>query len=313
MIISEIQTLSEAHRQAGVALSLGLASACAFAVSNSLQHRVAGTVPPTIHRPPDVLRHLAGKPVWLAATLVSFVAMLLHAFALRTGSIALVQPLMLVGVVLAVPMRAALERAVPPWNEVKAVLVTVGGLAVFIRYANPVPATTPPHLTTAFVLVLIGLAAAIGALGACRSSRAQDPRVQAALLGTAAGVLFGVTAGLLKLVGTAVATGGVRLDLLVLLVLCLIGLGLLGTAVNQRAYQIAPIAFSMPIVNVVDVLVAVGFGAIVFNELPGHGPGSLVVQLAALGCVAVGLRGIAHLECAAKTSERPLVATGSRR
>ena len=28
--------------------------------------------------------------------------------------------------------------------------------------------------------------------------------------------------------------------------------GVLGTAVNQRAYQIAPIAFSMPLVNVVD-------------------------------------------------------------
>ena len=73
-----------------------------------------------------------------------------------------------------------------------------------------------------------------------------------------------------------------------MLVVALAGAGILGTAINQRAYQIAPLAFSMPVVNVVGVLVAIVFGAFVFGEVPGHSPGGMVVQLLGLGVLAVG-------------------------
>jgi hypothetical protein len=74
-----------------------------------------------------------------------------------------------------------------------------------------------------------------------------------------------------------------------------VGVGVLGTAINQRAYQIAPLAFSMPLVNVVDVLIAIGFGGLVFGEVPGHGPGGVAVQVLALATLAIGLREIARL------------------
>ncbi len=88
-----------------------------------------------------------------------------------------------------------------------------------------------------------------------------------------------------------------------MLVVALAGAGILGTAINQRAYQIAPLAFSMPVVNVVGVLVAIVFGAFVFGEVPGHSPGGMVVQLLGLGVLAVGLREIARL---APTVEEPV-------
>ena len=114
MQIDDFLHVLTAPAPVGVPLAVGLASACGFAVANALQHRVAGTVPPSVHRAFAVLGYLVRRPQWLAATGVSFLAMLCHAFALRLGSIALVQPLMLVGVVLAVPLRAALghERRV---------------------------------------------------------------------------------------------------------------------------------------------------------------------------------------------------------
>jgi drug/metabolite transporter (DMT)-like permease len=312
MTTSGFQLLLEINQHAGAAMAIGISSACGFAVANALQHRVAGTVPPSVRRAPDVLRHLTMKPVWLAATLVSFVAMVLHAVALRIGSIALVQPLMLVGVVLAVPLRAALERKLPPWRELRAVLVTVIGLGVFLWCANTAPSHATPRLATALVLALSGVATAVGALRACRARFARDPRLQAGLLGIAAGVLFGMTAGLLKLIGNVMADGRSGGYTLPVLFLALCGLGVLGTALNQRAYQIAPISFSMPVVNVVDVAIAVLFGALVFHELPGHTPVGLVLQLGALGCIAVGLRGIAHLERGAWCPERARATAGSR-
>jgi hypothetical protein len=114
-----------------LAVTICLLSTMGFAASNALQHRVAGTVPATVDHAIGVLAHVVRKPVWLLASAISFSALLLHATALRLGSIALVQPLMLVGVVLAVPLRAALDRKTPTWPELRAVLVTAAGLGTF--------------------------------------------------------------------------------------------------------------------------------------------------------------------------------------
>lgn len=274
-------------------LAIGLISACGFAVANSLQHLAAGTVPAHVTRATAVLRHLARRPQWQVATCVSFGAMVCHAWALRLGSIALVQPLMLFGVVLAVPLRAAMERKRPPWVAIRAVAVTVAGLAGFLSFADLHRTGTAPRFTVALVLVVLGGAAA---KTLCGGARNLGPRSRATLLGATAGVLFGLTAGLLKLLGAVIAQRDTSISSILLVLGGLVVLGLMGTAVNQRAYQLAPIAFSMPLLNVVDILVALLFGVLVFGELPGHTMTGLLLQASALGFVVWGLRGIAGLE-----------------
>jgi hypothetical protein len=233
--------------------------------------------------------------MWLAATCISGGAMLLHAIALRIGSIALVQPLMLGGVVLAVPVRSALEHKLPRWREVRAVGVTVVGLVVFVLSANPRPSGASPHIAVMIAFVVGCFAAGLCALRTSRRCCSHAPGRQAALLGAGAGVMFGVTAGLLKVVSTVAAAGQRELPQLVAVLALLVGAGLLGTAMNQRAYQIAPIAYSMPLVNVVDITMAVLFGAVVLGELPGHSLTALAVQVTALAVVSVGLRLISGL------------------
>jgi drug/metabolite transporter (DMT)-like permease len=241
------------------------------------------------------LLHLTHSPWWLAGTALSFVAMLLHATALRWGSIAFVQPLMLVGVVLAIPVRAALGRTLPERREVIAVAVTVVGLATLLSSVTLAPGEATPRGDVAIALTSAGLALAVAAVAFGRRWLREHDQLHASLLGAAAGCLFGVTAGLLKLIGGEMGETGVGPGVPPLLVAALVGTGILGTAINQRAYQIAPLAFSMPLVNVVDVLVAIGFGGLVFGEVPGHGPGGLVVQALALATLATGLREIARL------------------
>ena len=284
-----------------LAVTVCLLSTIGFAASNALQHRVAGTVPASVDHAVGVLAHLVRRPVWLLASLISFSALLLHATALRLGSIALVQPLMLVGVVLAVPLRAALDRKMPTWPELRAVLVTAVGLGTFMWGVNPVPSVSRPSLGPAVALVLAGVGAAVFVLWT--SSRlAGRPRRQAAVLGATAGVMFGLTAGLLKLVGTAASSG--QATVLVVPLAALVLAGFLGIAMNQRAYQLARLSVSMPVLNVLSVLVAVVFGVLVFHESPAHGPGVLVLQGAALGCLAVGLRQMARLGSGATQTDR---------
>jgi drug/metabolite transporter (DMT)-like permease len=280
--------------QVTAAFAVGLTSAAGFATANALQHQAAGRVPESVEKALRVLAHLAGQRVWLIATAVSFSAMLLHAVALRLGSLALVQPLMLVGVVLAVPLRAALERKTPTPSELRAVSTTVAGLALFVVSTNPTPSNSSAPLAVGAAFVGACLAIALLAL---RLSGGKDlgPRRQAALLGAGAGLMFGATAGLLKAIGGALTSG--RSPALVAAILgCLVVAGLLGVAMNQRAYQIAPLAFSMPLVNVVDILVAVVFGVVVFGESPAHGVAFLVLQGTGLVVMTIGLRQISCLE-----------------
>ncbi len=153
---------------AGPAVLVALGSAAGFAASNALQHRVAGTVPAGVRHPLAVLAHLVRRRVWLFATLVSFTALVLHAVALRLGSLALVQPVMLVGVVLAVPLRAAMERALPTMAELRAVTVTAVALGAFILSADPSPSAAPPDLRAAGVIVVLGVAGTEIGLRLCR-------------------------------------------------------------------------------------------------------------------------------------------------
>ena len=125
------------------------------------------------------------------------------------------------------------------------------------------------------------------------SARAEHPRTRAMLLGVSAGILFGLVAAMIKLVVNDLGDGPAAL-LSSWPLWALVGAGVCGTAINQHAYQVAPLSMSMPVLNIVDVLVAIGLGAWVFGAPPAHDPITLVVQAVALGCMAVGLHQIAR-------------------
>ncbi len=295
-------------QQATVAAVIALSAACGFAVSNALQHRAAGGVPRGVSKVTRVLLHLSRNPWWLAGTGMSFVGMLLHATALRWGSLALVQPLLLVGLVLAIPFRAALERQLPRSRELRAVAITAVGLATYLSGASLASGQAAPRRATAIAMAAAGLVLAAAVVAAGRRWFRRHDRLHAALLGATAGSLFGVSAGMLKLVGADLGGRHIASSLLALLVVALVLVGIAGTAINQRAYQIAPLAFSMPVVNVVGVLVAIMFGGFVFGEVPGHSPGEMLVQLLGLGALAVGLGEIARLAPGVEDPTLPLQA-----
>jgi drug/metabolite transporter (DMT)-like permease len=296
-------------QQVAVAAVISLSAACGFAFSNALQHRAAGGVPRGVSKVSRVLLHLSRNPWWLAGTGLSFIAMLLHATALRWGSLAFVQPLLLLGLVLAIPVRAALERTRPRPQELRAVAITAVGLATYLSSVRFAPGTAAPRRDVALTMTAVALVLAVVAVAAGRRWCRGRDRLHAGLLGATAGCLFGVSAGMLKLIGADVGGRQVTSSLLALLLVALVGVGILGTAINQRAYQIAPLAFSMPVVNVLGVLVAIVFGAVVFGEVPGHSPAGMVVQLVGLGTLAVGLREIARL---APDGENPVIPLQAR-
>lgn len=272
---------------------MALVSAVAFAGSTSLQHQAAQGAPPETTGALALVRHLLGRPVWLVGQALAVVGLVLHGAALHVGSIALVQPIVISGVVLAVPVRSALSRRWPWPREMAAVIVTAAGLTAFLVASSPQGGTDAPAQAPALVITLICVLLSAGAI--LLNRMVSDPTRSAFLLGVASGVLFGVVAGLMKSVLNE-ATNGFGALLSSWTTWALIVLGCTAVVTNQLAYRSARLSASMPVLNVVDGLVAVVFGVLSYREVLRHSATYVVIELLAFAAITVGLVIVAGLD-----------------
>lgn len=293
-----------------IAVVAALISACGFAISTSLQHR-AVTESAASCRPSDgLLKSLVRSPAWLVGLFVGALAFTFHAVAVKHGALAVVQPMMVSGLVFALPVRAALDRRRPEKSDIAWATVTATGLALFVIASNPTAGGGVSKEVPAVILVLIGLAVAFvfSRIGV----KSKSTMRRGVLLGSAAGILFGLVAGILKMIVLDATDGHLNY----LAVVVLVVLGVWGIGLNQRAYQVTPLAVSMPILNVVDVLVAVAFGFYVFREVPAHQTGALVTELIGMVLMGVGVRRLTRREVfpaqtSVRTHPNPMTSVGS--
>jgi uncharacterized membrane protein len=114
---------------------IAVASAAAAATSSVLQHRSAGRAPHAAsHR---LLGYLLTRPAWLAGLAAGGAGLVLHAVALSGGGLSLVQPLLISGILFALPLSALLEGRRPALVERLWAALLVAGLATFLLAAHP--------------------------------------------------------------------------------------------------------------------------------------------------------------------------------
>jgi drug/metabolite transporter (DMT)-like permease len=271
-----------------LAVTLALLSAATFAISTSVQHQAAEKAPASVQSVLALLGYLVRRPLWLVGQLLATCAFALHASALNAGPIAVVQPIVVSGIVWAVPARAAISRRMPALTELRAVLITATGLAVFLVASDPTVGTPAGLGTGTILLAVAGLLVAVVANVA--ASRVQnDARRKAFFLGVVGGVLFGLVAGFMKLALQELNDKGLSAMLTAWPTYALVLAGASGVLTNQRAYRTAGLSASMPALNIVNGLTSLLFGFTVFSEVPRHTPLFLVIEAGALGCMAVGL------------------------
>jgi hypothetical protein len=217
----------------------------------------------------------------------------LHAAALRHGSLAIVQPVVVSAIVFAVFIRAALDRRLPARKELAWAACTWAGLALFI---GALPSGTAQHAAddgTARVFFVGGIV--ITDMAVLLAQATTTPARRGLLLGGAAGVLFGLIAGLVKVL---IAQSGIGMPA-VLGQWTLWGILMLGAGallLNQLAYQAARLSVIMPVLNMVDVVVAIGFGSAVFGERHLISPAQLIAEIAGLFAIGVGVWQLARLQ-----------------
>ena len=174
---------------------LALGSAAVFALGTVLQQRVAMAAPEAQEGSAGVLLQLARHPVWLAGIGAYGVAYGLQAAALGVGSLVVVQPILAATIVAALPLGVWLSAQRITRRDVLAALVVTGGLALFLVLSDPSGGREDAPVGEWLLAggVLAGVAAALASAGLARSGA-----MRAALLGTAAGLLFGLVSALTK-------------------------------------------------------------------------------------------------------------------
>ncbi|MDQ2725343.1 MAG: DMT family transporter [Actinomycetota bacterium] len=284
-----------------VAVISALAGAAFFALGSALQHHSAGTIPAFTGFGPrgvgrfvwDTLRH----PRWLAGTLADLVGLGFHAFALNQGPLTLVQPVLVTGVIFALPIRAALDRRPPGRNEMVMAAALAAGLILFLVAATPgAPAVSPADHTP--VVVTIVAVAVVLALCAGVGHRLRGSS-SAAVLGVGAGIGFAATAAALK--GTTNAlTHGLGAVFTGWPLYLLIVAGAVGLLLNQLAFAAGPLRSSLPAITTVDPLASLVIGVVVYDEQLRHGPMALAGIAAGLAVVVVATLALTRSEGEAK-------------
>jgi len=249
-----------------------LTGAFFFALAAALQQREALSVAADGVADVRLLWRLAHRPLWLIGILADVLAAVLHAVALGFGSIALVQPLGVTGLLFAIPLVAMLRRQRIPPRDLAAAAVVLAGLVGVLRVF---PATTDSAVAgPGGITALVGVTLGVGVI--CIGLAALAPgRPRALLLAGASGIAFGVTAVLvratLQLTGRPHATSAPVLA--VVGVLLLIGGGYLCL---QNAYRAGHFAGSLAMAVVIDPIAAILGGLNLLGE-PGPRPGQSVI------------------------------------
>jgi hypothetical protein len=267
------------------AVLLALAGACAFAVATVVQHRTATDT--AAAQGSRWLLRLARRPAWLAGQAAGALGVLLHVAALRSGPVALVQPILAGGLVVALLLGAWIDRRhpgrpLPGLRQWLAALAVAGGLTGFLLSARPRAGTSLAPVS--------GLAAVAGAtlllvvLAAICTRRPAFPH-RAAVRGAAAGTCFGVTGLLLK----QMAAGPSWTPSFVGTALELAVVALVGIAMSQAAFAAGPLVDSLPVTTVLEPAIGVLLAGPLFGEVLLRGAGARAGQLAGALLLGAGL------------------------
>lgn len=281
-----------------IAVVAALVAAACFGLTGALQHVSTRRTREHGILDPGLLVDLVRQPLWMASLLVNGLGVALQWVALANGPLTLVQPLLVTGVLFGVLFSTALRGVRPDAIVLLGAVLCTGGLALFLVVAQPTAGTAA--LSPEAVLPF---AAGLGVvLALCLFFAVNAPGVGRTLsLATAAGVLFGVTAGLAKLAIEDLQRGVPALFSdwpVYVMVTC----GIVGFLLSQNAFQAGEaLSPALAVIVVLDPLVGLGIGLLWLGETVRTGPAAILGELFGL---AVMITGIAVLSLRAPQAAR---------
>lgn len=253
------------------------------ALANVMQRKASLLQPAERRFGVRLLLDLVREPVWLLGFGGLVGSFVLQAVALGLGQLSAVETIITLEVPLTLLVASRVFRSRLGRPEWAGILVMTAGMIALVAVLNPRPGheTDVSHLT--YAIAGGGTVASIVALVIASS---HGPRLwRTACLGAAAGTSFGLTATLIK---ETIAQGQARGLLGVLSTwqtYLAVGFGVSGLVLMQWALHTGPLLAAQPGFTLMDPLVSILWGVLVYDELTRSG---LWLLPAALGAGGIG-------------------------
>jgi drug/metabolite transporter (DMT)-like permease len=247
---------------------------------------------------PKALAKLLTNWVWLVGLGAQIVGVVLQAAALDRGRVAIIQPLLVTTVIWAMPLGYFLTNQTITRRHILGAAIVVGGLAIFASVGDPaggVDNAAGSAWLSAF-LVLAAMSICLLLFG-----RRGGPAAQAGVYGATAGILYGVSATLMKPVVEQLHTDGFASVLggWELWVMAVAGIG--GFYMQQISLATGRLVTSVATVSVANPVVSVMLGVLVLEERLDQPPAWHAV-LAVAG-LAIALLGAVLVASASEETE----------
>ena len=282
---------------------LALVAAFLFALGLVLQEKAASAQPAAAVGV-GFLARLVRQPVWLLGLVAQGAGFVAQAIALGIGRMVIVQPLLVASIVFALPLGRLLEQRRIHRSELIGAALVTGGLAALLLVSRPAAGDDDASLEA---WALMGGAAVAVAVLLFVLARGRRPALRAGLLGTAGGVLFGLSAALTKTT-VSMLDDGIWTVLGDWHVYALVLVSVAAFWLEQAALQTGALAAAVATTMAFDPLSSLVFGIVLFDEALHES--ALGYALSALS-LAVALAGLVVLARAKgeEASPRPASAT----
>ena len=271
---------------------LALVAAFLFALAAALQQKGALNLPELSLKSPASLLRLVGETMWLVGTLALFVGYAFQAAALDRGRLAIIQPLLVMTIVFALPLGYVLTAQRVGRTEVVGAAVIVVGLALFALYGDPAGGKeNAPGSEWAIAIAALAAVCIVLLMFGGRGSLS----LKAGIYGTVAGILFGLSAALTKpTLDYLHASVGELLSHWEPYALAVAGV--LGFVLQQISLGTGKLAPSVATVSVANPIVGILLGIVLFDERLSRPAWHVLVACIGLGIALVGavLISLAH-------------------
>jgi drug/metabolite transporter (DMT)-like permease len=223
--------------------------------------------------------------IWLAGVVLIGVGFVLQAVALRFGQLSAVQPIVTTELLFLVLVLGVWFRYRVALRDWLSSLAAAGGLAGFLVIADPQGGNSVPGLrdwTVVFVVVgiVVVVTSGLGFMG---------PRwFRASMFGTAAAMMYALSAALTKVFTTLVTQGWGHV-FIHWEPYALLAAGLIGLFLSQNAFHAGPITASQATLTIVDPLASVVIGIWLFGDRLQTGGWRLPAEVASMVVLVVGV------------------------
>ena len=261
-----------------------LIGAAFYALSSVLEQQAASEEPGERSLRVDLLVGLARRRRWLLGMAAGVAGFAMQFLALRKGSLALVQPLFVTGLVMALVGSAFAQHRRLSRREWLANAQILGGIALFIGVAQPGPGH--PRASTAGWIILAASSTAVVVTLIALSNG--SPQRRSLALGAATGIVLGITSAITERAShrLGISLGHALTDWSPY-VLVIVSIG--GLLLNQSAFQAGDLKWSLPTITVLEPLVAILIGRALFHEHIATGALHVVGEALGLVSMVVGV------------------------